>query len=244
MGGNPDALRSGGTRQPRTAPGGTAQSAGAADPLRVSNLTLACHYCNQAKGTQTAAGFGYPHLRQQAKAPLKDAAAVNTTRWALHHRLTTFGLPVSVGTGGRTGYNRATQGYEKDHWIDAMCVGVRGEQLFIPPAVSPLYITATGRGSRQMCRMDTFGFPRPSAKAAKRVHGFQTGDVVRAVVPSGKHAGTHTGRVAVRSSGKFNITTSTVTRQGIHFRHFTLLQQTDGYAYDVTQKGAAVSPQV
>jgi len=211
---------------------------------RVSNLTLACHDCNQAKGTQTAAEFGHPNVQQQATAPLKDAAAVNTTRWALYHRLTTFGLPVSVGTGGRTKYNRIKQGYAKDHWIDAACIGVSGEQVFIPPTVSPLRITATGRGSRQMCRMDKFGFPRTSPKAAKRVHGFQTGDMVRAVVPSGRHAGTHIGRVAVRSLGKFNITTTTVTRQGIHFRHFILLQQTDGYAYDVTQKGAAVPPQV
>jgi len=149
-------------------------------PCHPARARLACHDCNQAKGTQTAAEFGHPNVQQQAKALLKDAAAVNATRWALYHRLTTFGLPVSVGTGGRTKYNRIKQGYPKDHWIDAACVGVNGEKVFIPPALSPLYITATGRGSRQMCRMDKYGFPRTSAKAAKRVHGFQTGDMVRA----------------------------------------------------------------
>ena len=34
------------------------------------------------------------------------------------------------------------------------------------------------------------------------------GDLVQAVVPSGKKAGTHVGRVAVRSSGSFNSTTT------------------------------------
>jgi 5-methylcytosine-specific restriction endonuclease McrA len=47
---------------------------------RVSNLTLACQVCNQAKGTLTAAEFGHPEIHGKAKRPLKDAAAVNATR--------------------------------------------------------------------------------------------------------------------------------------------------------------------
>lgn len=43
---------------------------------RVSNLTLACEPCNQRKGNQTAAEFGFPHLMDAAKAPLKDVAGV------------------------------------------------------------------------------------------------------------------------------------------------------------------------
>ena len=50
---------------------------------RISNLALACHDCNHAKGKQTAAEFGHPEVEAQAKAPLKDAAAVNATRSAL-----------------------------------------------------------------------------------------------------------------------------------------------------------------
>ena len=59
---------------------------------RVSNLTLACKSCNTAKGTQTATEFGHPAVQAQARAPFKDAAAVNTTRWALYRRLATLGL--------------------------------------------------------------------------------------------------------------------------------------------------------
>ena len=55
---------------------------------------------------KTAAEFGYPEVEKQAKAPLKDAAAVNATRWEIWRRLEATGLPVEVGTGGRTKYNR------------------------------------------------------------------------------------------------------------------------------------------
>ncbi len=208
---------------------------------RVSNLTLACHACNAAKGTQTAAEFGHPHLHSQAQQPLKNAAAVNTTCWALYNRLKAFGLPIYTGSGGRTQFNRIQQGYPKAHWIDAACVGTSGEQVYIASTHRPLWITAAGRGSRQMCRMDRFGFPRTRAKAAKRVHGFQTGDRVKAIVPSGAHVGTYVGRVAIRTSGKFNITTMSDTIQGISHRYCHLLQHTDGYAYYTEQKGDGVS---
>jgi 5-methylcytosine-specific restriction endonuclease McrA len=54
---------------------------------RVSNLCLACEPCNTKKGTQDIRDFlkGKPDVLKrilvQAKAPLKDASAVNTTRW-------------------------------------------------------------------------------------------------------------------------------------------------------------------
>ncbi len=39
---------------------------------------------------------------------------------------------VSFWSGGRTKFNRTIQGYEKDHWIDAVCVGETGENVSIP----------------------------------------------------------------------------------------------------------------
>jgi RRXRR protein/HNH endonuclease len=60
---------------------------------RVTNLMLACEECNRAKGTQDIAVFlrkqpeALARILTQAKKPLKDAAAVNTTRWALYERL-------------------------------------------------------------------------------------------------------------------------------------------------------------
>src|ERR1700692_4554634 len=71
----------------------------------------------------------------------------------------------------------------------------------------------------------------PTLTREKRVHGFQTGDRVRAVVLKGKKAGTHVGRVAVRVTGSFNIQTPTGVVQGIAHRHCTTVQRADGYGY-------------
>ena len=199
---------------------------------RVSNLTLACEPCNHAKGTQTAQEFGHPQVQQQAKAPRKDAAAANTTRWALYHRLCATGLPVEVGTGGRTKWNRTTRGLPKAHWIDAACVGASTPTVLCVRGVTPVLIHATGRESRQMCRMDRFGFPRTSPKRRRCVQGFQTGDLVQAVVTSGKNAGIHIGRVAVRAKGSFNVRTAQGIVSNISYRFCQRLQRADGYRYE------------
>jgi 5-methylcytosine-specific restriction endonuclease McrA len=174
---------------------------------RVANLTLACEDCNQRKGKQTAAEFGFPEIEQQAKEPLKDAAALNATRWVLCERLKGFGLPVETGSGGLTKYNRTMRELPKAHWIDAACVGRSTPEQVVADGVIPLAINATGHNSRQMCRVDKYGFPRTSAKGPRSVKGFRTGDLVRATVTSGKKMGSYEGRVAVRSSGSFNVKT-------------------------------------
>ena len=194
---------------------------------RVSNLTIACHECNQKKGNQTAAEFGYLDIQAKALQPLKDAAAVNTTRWALYRQLQNFKLPLEVGTGGRTQFNRVRSGWPKAHWIDAACVGESGASVKVYARIVPLTIKAMGRGKRQVCNVDKFGFPCSEPKRFKRVRGFQTGDVVKAVVPGGKKQGTHIGRVAVRSSGSFRVGDV----DGVSHRFCHLRQRGDGYDY-------------
>ena len=208
---------------------------------RVSNLTIACKPCNDAKGTRTAEEFGFPHIQAQARAPLRDAAAVNATRWALYHRLVQTGLPMETGTGGRTKWNRTTRELPKTHWTDAACVGASTPTRLKTAGVVPLQITAMGRHARQMCRTDAQGFPNKAAKATSVVGGFRTGDLVRAVVPaSSVKAGAYVGRLAVRATGSCNITTARGTVQGIHWKYCQPLQRGDGYTYT---KGAALSPQ-
>jgi hypothetical protein len=65
----------------------------------------------------------------------------------------------------------------------------------------------------------------------KRVYGFATGDLVRAEVSKGKRIGTYVGRVAVRETGRFNITVGDKVIQGIGHKNCRLLQRADGYAY-------------
>src|SRR6202035_4897939 len=62
---------------------------------RVSNLALSCHACNAAKADQTAAEFGHPEVEAQARRPLKDAAAMNASRYALCDALRALGLPLT-----------------------------------------------------------------------------------------------------------------------------------------------------
>jgi len=208
---------------------------------RVSNLTLACHDCNGAKGARTAEEFGHPEIQQQAKAPLKDAAAVNATRWALARRLTATGLPVEMGTGGRTKWNRIQRDLPKTHWLDAACVGASTPPTLRINDVIPLLITAQGRHNRQMCRTNAAGFPDKAPKATSIVGGLRTGDLVRAVVPTTSvKAGTYVGRIAIRATGYSNIKTLAGTIQGIHVRYCQPLQRGDGYSYATASvKGGA-----
>jgi 5-methylcytosine-specific restriction endonuclease McrA len=193
---------------------------------RVSNLVLACHDCNLAKGNQTAAEFGYPQVEAQAKASLRDAAAVNETRFALVRELKKLGIPIGTWSGGRTRWNRARFGFSKTHALDALCVGeLAGVNV---GKLKTVAIIATGRGRYRRTNVDKCGFPRGYLMRQKQVRGIKTGDRVRAVVPAGFAAcGTHTGRIAVRASGQFRLGKV----QGIPARFCRILQRADGYDY-------------
>ena len=110
----------------------------------------------------------------------------------------------------------------KSHWIDAACVGTV-ERLRVQIA-NPLAVQCVGHGTRQICRTDAYGFPRLHKSRKNRHFGFQTGDMVKAVVTMGK--------VACRASGSFNVTTAAAgTVEGISQRLCTTLHKKDGYAY-------------
>ncbi|WP_424094569.1 RNA-guided endonuclease IscB [Moorena producens] len=204
---------------------------------RVSNLAIACHSCNQAKSNQEVEHFlsGKPdvlrRVKAQAKRPLADAAAVNATRWKLYHELKSIGLPVEVGSGGLTKFNRCRQNLPKTHWLDAANVG-KIETLVIE-VTHPLIITAKGHGTRQLCRTNKYGFPIRYCSRTKVHKGFQTGDIVRAVVTKGKKIGTYVGRVATRKSGSFNISTKSGLVQGISHKYCQFIHRKDGYAYKI-----------
>jgi len=201
---------------------------------RISNLCLACEKCNTKKGTQDITKFLVKkpeilkRILSQAKRPLKDAAAVNSTRWALFDRLKQTGLPVSTGSGGLTKFNRTRLNLPKTHWLDAACVG-QVESLEVITS-QPLLIKASGYGTRQMCRTDKFGFPSRYVLRNKFVKGFQTGDIVKALVTYGKKIGKYVGRVAVRGTGSFNISATEMV-QGISHKYCQIVHRKDGYSY-------------
>jgi 5-methylcytosine-specific restriction endonuclease McrA len=203
---------------------------------RVSNLTLACRCCNQKKSDQPLSEFvkNKPELvkkiESKAKTPLKDASAVNSTRWKLFETLKATGLLLSTGTGSQTKYNRIQNCLEKNHCIDAACVGDTGLDVVLKTE-QPLQISATGWGSRQMTRVNKYGFP--CAKAKKTGYeGWRTGDLAKANIPKGKHKGIYPLCRIVAKSGSFLISVKgKKDRIGVSHKYLTVIQRRDGYNY-------------
>ncbi|MEH2193070.1 MAG: RNA-guided endonuclease IscB [Nostoc sp.] len=202
---------------------------------RISNLTLACHDCNQKKGNKDVNDFlakkpnVLSRILRQAKLTLIDAAAVNSTRWALFNKLKSTGLPVETGTGGRTKYNRVRLSIPKTHWLDAACVGIVDSLQILTS--TPLLITAKGWGNRQMCTPNKYGFPVRHRTRCKTFFSFQTGDMVRAILPTGKFVGTHIGRLTVRESGVFEMRTPIGKVSPVRHKYCRSIHRNDGYMY-------------
>ncbi|MCP4345978.1 MAG: HNH endonuclease, partial [Desulfobacterales bacterium] len=169
---------------------------------RVSNLTLACVKCNQRKGNKNIEDFlkRKPELLKkilvQAGTPLKDAAAVNSTRWALYNRLKVFGLPVETGSGGLTKFNRTQRGLPKSHWADAACVGKSTPEI-LKTDVKPLQIRAKGQGGRQKAVLNRHGQPKQH-RPLKPIFGWRSGDIAE--------FGGMSVRVTPRTTGSFELT--------------------------------------
>lgn len=200
----------------------------------VCNLVASCKSCNKKKSNKTLKEFGkimnkdFSHLEPK-KLP-KDAAIVQSARNYMVREITKLVSDTTLYDSWLTKYNRDQLGLPKEHYYDALSVGNIQDYKFLADKV--LQISAKGRGSRQMCRMDSHGFPRTSAKASKSVKGFQTGDMVKAIVPKGLKRGEYLGKVAVRSNGYFNIQTKTQVVQGIGYEYCHIIQRSDGYLYD------------
>jgi 5-methylcytosine-specific restriction endonuclease McrA len=198
---------------------------------RVSNLALACNPCNQLKGNQDIKDFlaGKPDVLKrvlaQVKTPLRDAAAVNATRWALFNALKATGLPITTGSGGKTKFNCVRLNLPKTHWLDAACVGETPALTVL--SENPLFIKATGHGIRRMCGTDKFGFPKRHRSRVQLHKGFQTGDIVQATVTSGKKIGFYVGRVACRASGSFDIATTSGLVSGISHKYCQSIHRMD-----------------
>ena len=206
---------------------------------RVSNLTLSCEPCNKRKNQRPAAVFlakkpeVLQKLQRQAKAPLKDAAAVNSTRYALLERLKATGLPVEVASGGRTKFNRSERQIPKTHWLDAACVGASTPEVLQWEAVKPLAIKAMGHGKRQVVGTDKYGFPKGQPKC-KPAHPYRTGDCVSAAVPKGTYAGTYTARRIVKLTAEKRVNIKNDSGQVFPFQAQYVTARVfsaDGYDY-------------
>ena len=83
-----------------------------------------------------------------------------------------------------------------------------------------------------MTKPDKYGFPKTNSKSVKRIHGFQTGDKVKLIQPSGKYKGAHQGELSVRKTGMFDLKKDKVKITS-KYTNFKLLSRFDGYAYNL-----------
>jgi hypothetical protein len=58
-----------------------------------------------------------------------------------------------------------------------------------------------------------------------------TGDIVRPILPTGKFAGTHVGRLTVRKSGVFEIRTAKGKVSPVRHKYCNSIHRNDGYMY-------------
>ena len=205
---------------------------------RLSNLAIACVECNQKKGAKPIEEFlkGKPELlarvRKQLKTPLRDAASVNATRWALFEALRATGLPIRTGSGALTKFNRHCFGVPKEHWFDALCVG-RINGVSYDSCMKVLNVSCTGRGQYKRTRTDKFGFPICHFMRTKRPHGVGLGDLVRMTVQKGKHPGIWTGRAFPSNDGRVVLILPEFRIWG-RARNCSILSLSDGYGYRLT----------
>ena len=209
---------------------------------RVNNLVLACHKCNQNKGSLSLEVFlknkpaVLKRVRESLGKPLNlgDAAQINMMRKELYQVLRTrVLLPVETSTASQTKFNRVQQDYAKDHWVDASCIGSSGNRIDIQHISHINVWKAVGRGNRQMCLMNKYGFPRTKAKMIKRYItptgvAFQTGDHVYLNQPSGKYKGKYIGTVSIRADGRFDITANQ-TKITSSWKNVTKVSVFNGY---------------
>ena len=206
------------------------------------NLVASCRSCNEKKSNLSLKEFGKlmnkDFSKLEPKKLPKDAAIVQSARNYMVKEITKVVPDTTTYDAWITKYNRDQLGLSKQHYYDALSVGeIPTKFNFLTDKI--LQISAKGRGSRQMCRMDSYGFPRTSAKTSKSVKGFQTGDIVKAVVPTGSKQGEYLGRVAVRSRGSFDIKTKGNLVKDIGYKFCRLLQRNDGYSYNYKERDLA-----
>ena len=204
---------------------------------RVANLCLACEKCNLKKGTKDLKDFLkkdqnlYAKVMKTAKAPLKDATAVNATRWKLFNTLKESGLLVTTGSGGLTKFNRTRLNIPKEHWLDAACVGVVESLTVLTTKI--LKVRCTGMGGRQKCQTNKFGYPIKH-RPLKPIHGFSTGDIVEINVTGGKGKGLYVSRLCPYTNGSCEIypATGVLKRIGSKLSNITrVIHRKDGYSY-------------
>lgn len=108
---------------------------------RISNLTIACHKCNQTKSNRTAYEFGHPNIQVKAKKPLKSAAFMNIVK----KRLVEI-LNCDITYGYITKHDRIKLDIPKTHNNDAYVIANGSTQI----RSNTYNVTQTRRNNRSI----------------------------------------------------------------------------------------------
>jgi hypothetical protein len=119
-------------------------------------------------------------------------------------------------------WNLRRRGLERRPATLTACVGARVPRVLRWAVRVVLGIRALGRGRYQRTQVDARGFPRGYLMRGKSVHGFRSGDFVRAGASARRPA--CAGPVVMRASGSFQVG----KRDGVPWRACRLLQRADG----------------
>jgi 5-methylcytosine-specific restriction endonuclease McrA len=133
---------------------------------RISNLTIACHECNQTKGSQTAEEFGHPKIQAKADKSLKATAFMNYVRSRIVDLLncdSTYGYI--------TKHDRIELGLPKSHANDAFVIAGGDVQQR-----SEEYIVTQTRRNKRSIQMNRRGY-RPSIRRQR--YKLQPNDLVK-----------------------------------------------------------------
>lgn len=133
-----------------------------------------------ARHTQLIDAFNGQRYVQLAQG-LADASNMNRLRRLLGERIRRqTGLVPDYYPAYMTHYRRILSGLPKDHWIDASLVGWFNSSL---PCYEvrgrPLFLETKRHQSRQMVKMNRYGFPATRSKGPSRRNGIKSGDLVR-----------------------------------------------------------------
>jgi 5-methylcytosine-specific restriction endonuclease McrA len=217
-----------------------ARSEGGSD--RAFNRVPACQSCNLKKGTLSLQRFlaKKPELLQyilgRMKESMRDAAALYGMRRGLRETLTSMLVPLHATSIDVREANRERLGIPWSPALNAACSGSAGTLIGWNQPI--LRIQCRGRGSYQRTGSYIPGRPKGDHRNRqifsrdKVVQGFQTGDIVKAVVKRGKNPGVYRGRAAVRASGDIDVSEGKMKIRTVS-TNCRLIQRSDGYEYSV-----------
>ena len=185
---------------------------------RASNLTIACHECNQSKNNLTAEEFGYPSIQAKAKKALKASTFMNIVKKRLFEIIKKDNS-TSYTYGYITKRNRIFHNISKSHSNDAFIIAGGSTQERISITISK----QVRRQNRSLYKANLIKGGRLKRNTIKKSKGFRRFDKV-------KFEKTICFIYGLRSSGYFSL--KSISGEKIHasanYKKLTLIEHARG----------------